>query len=209
MSEAGRRSGAARGVVWILVAGTALGIGYNALGLEARAHWGLPWVARDRMAELDTSKKVVSSSPTAESADPYTTDVSDPRAIRGDSGSSLPEIPVSDSPIEIERAALQQYVEAHAAYVVDGREPSEYAAGHIPGAVNLPYDKFGGDLQQLGQLDTGGRPIVVYCGGGTCEISINLAWDLINAGQTRVAVYKGGFPDWSAAGLPTTTGSTP
>ena len=200
-----RRSGALRGIVWILVAGSALGVGYNALGLEARERWGVPWVARDRMADLDATKKVAAS----ETPDPYTTDISDPRAIRGGSDSGLPEIPASDSPVEIERTALRQYVDARAAYVIDGREPSEYEAGHIPGAVNLPYDQVAGNLQKLGQLDTGGRPIVVYCGGGTCEISINLAWDLITAGQTRVAVYKGGFPDWLEAGLPSATGSTP
>jgi rhodanese-related sulfurtransferase len=201
------RGGAVSGVTWIVVAGSALGIGYNALGLEARDRWGVPWVARDRMADLDASKKVVGSSP--EAPDPYATDISDPRAIRAGTDASLPEIPPSDSPIEIERTALRQYVDAHAALVLDAREPSEYAAGHIPGAVNLPYDQVAGNLQRLEQLDTAGRPVVVYCGGGSCEMSLSLAWDLVTAGQTRVAVYKGGYPDWTDAGFPTETGTAP
>ncbi len=209
MNERGHtlRGGAVTGVVWIVVAGSALGIGYNALGLEARERWGVPWVARDRMADLDASNKVVGSS--SATADPYATDISDPRAIRGGTDASLPEIPASNSPIEIERTALRQYVDARAALVLDAREPSEYAAGHIPGAVNLPYDQVAGDLQKLEQLDTAGRPIVVYCGGGNCEMSLSLAWDLVTAGQTRVAVYKGGYPDWTDAGFPSETGTTP
>jgi rhodanese-related sulfurtransferase len=195
----------------LVVLGSALGIGYNALGLQAKARWGLAWIGRDRLAELAATATVVAA-PSArghEAQDPYVTQTSDPRAIVALAGAALPEIPATDSPVQIERQALSQYVDARAALVLDAREAHEYEAGHLPGAVSLPYDQVATDGQRLAQLEAGGRPIVVYCGGGTCELSLDLAWDLIYAGHTRVAVYMGGYPDWVAAGLPVETGSAP
>ena len=58
----------------------------------------------------------------------------------------------------------------------------------------------------LESLDTAGRPIIVYCGGGTCEISISLAEELIFAGHQRVAVYMGGYPEWVETGNAIETG---
>jgi len=202
---------ALRGMALLCLAGAALGTGYNALGLEARDGWGLPWIGRDRLAELEASATVVGSSSagTTTSADPYVTQISDPRAVLAGAGSGLPEIPAADHPVQIEREALRQYVDAGAALVVDAREPQEYEAGHIPGAVSLPYDQVATDRQRLEQLDTGGRPIVIYCGGGACELSLSLAWDLVYSGHARVAVYMGGYPDWLAVGLPVVTGTEP
>jgi len=200
-----------RGMALLCLAGAALGIGYNALGLGGKDPWGLPWIGRDRLAQLAASA-VVSGSTAPESAgvDPYTTDVSDPRAVlAGEAGGGLPEIAPREEPQQIVVAAVQQYVDAGAALLIDAREPQEYEAGHIPGAISLPYDQVATDRQRLEQLDTGGRPIVVYCGGGTCELSLSLAWDLVYAGQTRVAVYMGGYPDWVDAGLPVVTGAKP
>jgi NADPH-dependent 2,4-dienoyl-CoA reductase/sulfur reductase-like enzyme/rhodanese-related sulfurtransferase len=43
--------------------------------------------------------------------------------------------------------------------ILDVRAPSEFAAGHVPGAVNLPVDELRG---RLGELDPA-RPIIAYC----------------------------------------------
>ena len=43
------------------------------------------------------------------------------------------------------------------ALLVDVREPEEYAAGHIPGAVNVP-------LSRIARADLpGDRPLFLYC----------------------------------------------
>jgi rhodanese-related sulfurtransferase len=97
---------------------------------------------------------------------------------------------------------VKKFFEARAAFLIDAREPDEYAAGHIPGAISLPYDQSVTDPAKLESLDTGGKPIIIYCGGGTCEISMNLAFALIEAGHKKVLVYEGGFPEWAEAGLP-------
>lgn len=49
------------------------------------------------------------------------------------------------------------------ALIVDVRSASEFAAGHFPGAVNIPLDALTGRTAELGAKD---GPIVVYCRSG-------------------------------------------
>jgi rhodanese-related sulfurtransferase len=186
-TEAGVLGGAGA----ILLVGLALGAGYNWMGVEGG--WGLPWIGQDRLAQAPTVEAVSSGSSYG--------GISDPMAV-GSPAAGLPEIPALGRPVQIEMAALAQLYEARAALIVDAREPDEFGLGHIPGAVNLPYDEVSSQPERLVDLDPGGRPIVVYCGGGGCEVSTSLAYDLVEAGHDRVAVYVGGFPEWEAAGRP-------
>ena len=62
---------------------------------------------------------------------------------------------------------------------------------------------------RLEDFDPQGRPIIVYCGGGTCELSMNLGFALVNAGQKKVLVFMGGWPEWSTSGYPIAKGATP
>jgi hydroxyacylglutathione hydrolase len=78
------------------------------------------------------------------------------------------------------------------AAIIDVRQASEYAAGHLPGARNV----------ELGVLTSqaasvGGRPVVTMCGHG--ERAATAASALERAGHTAVAVLPGGPPDWSHA----------
>src|SRR5688572_15696512 len=59
-------------------------------------------------------------------------------------------------------------VEAHrrveaGAMLVDVRTPEEFAAGHLPGAVNLPVEEL---PQRLGELGAPEKSLVVYCRSG-------------------------------------------
>jgi phage shock protein E len=49
------------------------------------------------------------------------------------------------------------------ARLVDVRTPAEFAAGHIPGAVNIPLQEL---EQRLGEFEPKHAPIVVYCRSG-------------------------------------------
>jgi rhodanese-related sulfurtransferase len=208
MSGDTTNAGLARGMLAIVVTGALLGFAYNWIGLAARPAWGLPWIAEDRATGLATLE---GSAPPAVPASPgggYGRTVSDdPMAIPGGApAQGVPEVPDLDRPIEVQLGAVRQFVDAGAALIVDAREREEFEAGRIPGAVSLPFDEATADPAMIENLDTAGRPIIVYCGGGTCELSISLAWDLLNAGHRRVMVYKGGFPEWSGAGQPVEQG---
>ncbi|WP_426751875.1 rhodanese-like domain-containing protein [Myxococcus sp. Y35] len=49
------------------------------------------------------------------------------------------------------------------ALLVDVRTPQEFAASHLPGAVNIPVDAL---QERLGELGSPEQPVVVYCGSG-------------------------------------------
>ncbi len=181
------------GLVVIALAGSLLGVSYNWFGLNSGAAWGLPWIAEDRVALLEGEQLVSGTS----DGDPYATTQVDPLAIVG---AGLPEIRSHGRPLPIDLQAVEQYVAADAALVIDARDRFEYDEGHIPGAISLPADEAVTDPARLQALDTGGRPLIVYCGGGTCETSLDVAYELIAVGHERVAVYMGGFPEWLDAG---------
>ena len=78
------------------------------------------------------------------------------------------------------------------AAVIDVRQASEYAGGHLPGARNI----------ELGALTSqaagvAGRPVVTMCGHG--ERAATAASLLERAGHTAVAVLPGGPPEWADA----------
>jgi rhodanese-related sulfurtransferase len=102
---------------------------------------------------------------------------------------------------------VKQFFDARAAVIVDARTPGEYAEGHIQGAVSLPFDDVAHDESLLKRFDAGGKPVIVYCSGGDCELSKDLAGLLIGAGQRKVLVYMGGYPEWAGAGYPTAKGA--
>jgi rhodanese-related sulfurtransferase len=47
--------------------------------------------------------------------------------------------------------------------VVDVRTPAEFVAGHVPGAVNIPYDEMEKRHAEIGPPST---PVLVYCKTG-------------------------------------------
>ncbi|NVJ21922.1 MULTISPECIES: rhodanese-like domain-containing protein [Myxococcus] len=49
------------------------------------------------------------------------------------------------------------------ATLVDVRTPEEFAAGHLPGAVNIPVDDLSQRLEELGAP---AKPVVIYCRSG-------------------------------------------
>lgn len=204
-SDEAARESLAAGMLAIVVAGTVLGLLFNWIGLRSRPDWGVAWVGQDRASQMVSLDSLGGGGvQAAEHAPGAVSD--DPMAMSGSAGSGVPQIPDLDRPIEASLEQVRRLHEADAALFLDAREADEYAEGHIAGALCVPFDVAAGDPPMLENLETGGKPLVVYCGGGACELSMNLAWELIYAGHSRVVVYMGGYPEWVAAGYPTETG---
>jgi rhodanese-related sulfurtransferase len=97
---------------------------------------------------------------------------------------------------EIDAVALNAMIKAQQALVVDVREADEFAAGHIPGAVNMPLSTF-----QASKLPAAkGKTVILNCLGGKRS---GLALDKCVAAQAAVDTHlAGGFGAWKSAGLP-------
>ncbi len=86
-------------------------------------------------------------------------------------------------------------------HLVDVREESEWAAGHVPGATHLGKGVIERDIEAA--ISDTAAPIVLYCGGG--YRSALAAWNLQRMGYENVISMDGGFRGWKEAGLPVTT----
>jgi len=94
------------------------------------------------------------------------------------------------------------------AVIIDARLPESYAAGHIKGAVNIPFENLDPYQKVLSEIpkDT---MLIVYCDGQDCDLSYDLSLYMIQHGYKRIFEYEDGWAEWSASGLPITKGGTP
>lgn len=83
--------------------------------------------------------------------------------------------------------------------LVDVREESEYAKGHLPGAVHLGKGVIERDIEKT--LPDPATPLLLYCGGGFRSA---LAADAVQKmGYTNVTSMDGGWSGWTGKGYPT------
>lgn len=81
--------------------------------------------------------------------------------------------------------------------LLDVRPENEYAAGHLPQAINIPLEQLESMLDDLPR----DREIVAYCRGPYCVLSHEAVQRLRKLGY-QVRRFDEGFPEWKAAGLP-------
>lgn len=82
--------------------------------------------------------------------------------------------------------------------LVDVREESEFAAGHLPGAVHIGKGVIERDIER--KVPDTATPLVLYCGGGFRSA---LAADAVQKmGYTNVVSMDGGWTAWVKAGNP-------
>jgi rhodanese-related sulfurtransferase len=110
-------------------------------------------------------------------------------AIVNDARSRVKECTVADM--------LARQKAGDAFTLVDVREESEYAAGHVPGAVHIGKGVIERDIEV--KVPDTAAPLVLYCGGGFRSA---LAADTLQKmGYTNVISMDGGWREWTAQGL--------
>jgi rhodanese-related sulfurtransferase len=83
--------------------------------------------------------------------------------------------------------------------LVDVREESEWARGHIPNAIHLGKGIIERDIEKA--IPEKGATVVLYCGGGFR--SALAADNLQKMGYSNIISMDGGWRDWTQAGFPT------
>jgi rhodanese-related sulfurtransferase len=87
--------------------------------------------------------------------------------------------------------------------LLDVRTPEEFAAGHIPGAVNIPYDQVAARLSAIPKNDE----VVLYCHSGR---RAGLAAEVLAAnGYTKLAHLEGDMQGWQNASRPVEAAPAP
>lgn len=95
-------------------------------------------------------------------------------------------------------AQLRQRMADGLVTLLDVRPADEFAAGHVPGAANIPLAEL---IARLGEIPEG-TEVVAYCRGPWCVLAFEAV--ALLRGQGREARrLDGGFPEWRRAGLPT------
>lgn len=79
--------------------------------------------------------------------------------------------------------------------LLDARNAASFAVNHIPKAINLPSGAPEAEVKAAAKYPQ----IIVYCSDAACPDSKKLAARLVAAGATGVALYPGGWEEWSIA----------
>jgi rhodanese-related sulfurtransferase len=101
---------------------------------------------------------------------------------------------MSEAGREVSRDEAQKLID-EGAQLVDVRAEHEWEVGHIAGATHLPLDEL---PERAGEIDKG-RPVVLYCRGGTRSTMATTA--LADAGYDAAKLSEG-IVGWDEAGLP-------
>ena len=104
---------------------------------------------------------------------------------------------VRDDLEPLPRHELLERVREGLVTVLDVRPPEEYAAGHVPGAVNVPLT----ELEQYLEALSPDQEIVAYCRGPHCVLAFDAVAQLREKGL-RARRLEDGYPEWKTAGFP-------
>ena len=89
---------------------------------------------------------------------------------------------------------------------VDARNKDEFECGTIPGAVNLAFEALPAGDSLAPYVDSvlhvaKDYPIITFCSGEECDLSLHLGRNLKRLGYTNLAIFFGGAREWEKFGL--------
>jgi rhodanese-related sulfurtransferase len=84
--------------------------------------------------------------------------------------------------------------------LIDVREPDEFAAGHLPGAINIPRGVLEFKIAGFPACADPAKPYLIYCrtGGRSALAAVQLQ----KIGYLEVVSMAGGYVAWSEQGRP-------
>jgi rhodanese-related sulfurtransferase len=158
----------------------------------------------DYQTALDDARQAISLDPNENTAwELYT------QAVIAQAGDSyLSKLPETRYQLPVNVCVRDRVNHSREWFIVDVRQPDEYAAGHIEGAINLPLGEL---LQDLGELpDSKTAPILLYC--HSQKRATHALVVLHELGYLKVFNLEGGYAayeDWMNNNPLPTPGPTP
>jgi rhodanese-related sulfurtransferase len=119
-------------------------------------------------------------------------------AVQSAAGKS---VPATDIPL-IEVAEAEALWQLRSTVFIDVRPGSDFAYGHIAGAVSLPLADMDRLLPELEGRLRRAHALVVYCKSVDCGKSLWAAIRLHQAGLTQTKIFPAGWYEWSERKLP-------
>jgi ArsR family transcriptional regulator len=104
---------------------------------------------------------------------------------------------VRDALEPVSRKELARRLKDGLVTILDVRPEDEFAAGHLPQAVNIPLKELSRRLREISTR----REIVAYCRGPYCVLAFE-AVALLRERGFKIRRLEDGYPEWKAAGLP-------
>lgn len=93
---------------------------------------------------------------------------------------------------------LQRINAKQSGLILDVRTPTEYAEGHVPGAINIPHDQLTARMSEVAGFKE--KDVVVYCRSGKRAA---IATDVLKqAGFSKLLHLQGDMSGWRENGLP-------
>lgn len=144
-------------------------------------------------------------------ADSLETPESDPSPENGEGSPTetggKPQHPYTSFNLEDAQLYQPEALKADGIVFLDARSKKLFDAGHIPGSRLCHHYRQDEYLPALMPELEAADLIIIYCAGGDCEDSIQLATDLVfqhGISKEQIAIYEGGYAEWVDAGLEVT-----
>jgi rhodanese-related sulfurtransferase len=126
-------------------------------------------------------------------------------SLASDSIVPPPSYQPDDPPLLTFAEAETKYQEPGVVFL-DARDPEDYAAGHIPNSLALPFEDFDTYWPAVQDKITKDQEIVTYCSGADCELSLFLARHLREIGYKKISIFFGGWLKWQNEKMPVDSG---
>ena len=106
-------------------------------------------------------------------------------------------IPSSSNIVALSYADFIKLYDFSKLFLVDAREKEDYDKGHIPGAINIPYEDAASWIDSLENMEHRPSILVSYCDGSECMASFELARQ-IHFLFDSTYTYHGGWEEWKS-----------
>ena len=83
---------------------------------------------------------------------------------------------------------------------IDARDIADFEAGHVQGAINIPFHEIDKYKDQLTNMPKE-QVYVTYC-SSACDVSIDMAYYMAKMGFKKLYIFHGGWDEWKNAGYP-------